>query len=485
MGVRTQIFEVSTLYGAATLAAALDAGQFGREEGTRRVLLVSNNATIPETAAALTDMTGWARITTRFDRVINWNDTIRPHHPSDWGPADRDAPIWERLLRRYWGLGDGPVELAVESVHAKPASALAKIFGDADVHVYADGLMSYGPTRDRISPETAIRVQRLLHLDLVPGLAPLLLAEHGVPAEVVPGEAFRAVLDEIGAEHVVPGAPDGEAADGEAADGEKTGTADDADGTADGPEAAAPGRVAVLLGQYLAAIDILTPAEEEQLHERMLRGAAAAGFRDVVFKPHPTAPVQYSRALEKAAAEAGVRLTVLDTPMLAETVFEHYRPGLVVGCFSTALMTASAYYGVPIARVGTDLLMQRITPYQNSNRIPLTIVDALVPDLEAQRAGEVVTERADAAARVAPLVRTVGYCMQAKTNPGLRGEAEAWLDAHLDETTWRYFKRARLTALALPGGFASQITRQLPGGGTAMRFARKVRKATLRNNAKR
>ncbi|ONK12957.1 polysialyltransferase family glycosyltransferase [Streptomyces sp. MP131-18] len=480
MGVRTQIFEVSTLYGAATLAAALDAGQFGARDEARRVLLVSNNAAVPETAAALTEMTGWDRIATRFDRVIDWNETIRPHHPSDWGPADRDAPVWERLLRRYWSLGDGPVELAVESVHAKPAAALAVIFADADIHVYADGLMSYGPTRDRLAQDTAVRIQRLLHLDLVPGLAPLLLAEHRVPSEVVPGDAFRAVLDEISAEHTPA---DAVRAAGEK-DAERNGAERndaDAERNDEPAEQQAQAPVAVLLGQYLAALDILTTEEEEALHERMLRGAAAAGFRNAVFKPHPTAPVQYSRALEKAAADAGVRLTVLDTPMLAETVFHHYRPGLVVGCFSTAMLTASAYYEVPIARVGTGLLMERITPYQNSNRIPLTIVDALVPDLETRRAGEAVTALPDAAERVAPLVRTVGYCMQAKTNPGLRGEAEEWLEQHLDETTWRYFKRARLTALALPGGFASHLTRQLPGGGTAMRIARKVRKATLRN----
>ncbi|MGK5533292.1 polysialyltransferase family glycosyltransferase [Streptomyces sp. URMC 129] len=451
----TQIFEASTLYGAATLAAALDAGQFGPRGAARRVLLVSNNATIPETAAELSEMAGWRGIAARFDTVIDWNETISPHHPSDWGPADRDAPVWERMLRRFWGLGDGRVELIVESVHAKPAAALATIFADADVHVYADGLMSYGPTRDRLPADTAIRVQRLLHLDLVPGLRPLLLAEHDVPSEVVPDDAFRAVLDEISAES--------------------------RDGAGAGDDEEVPAQVAVILGQYLAALEILTPREEEALHERMLRGAAAAGFRAVVFKPHPTAPAHYSKVLEKAAADLGVRLTVLDTPMLAETVFERYRPGLVVGCFSTAMFTASAYYGVPIARVGTGPLLERITPYQNSNRVPLTIVDALVPDLERAKAGEVVTARADAARSVGPLVRTVGYCMQGKLNPGLRPEAEAWLDAHLNEETWRYFKRARLTALALPGGFASGLARQLPGSGTALRIARRVRKATLRD----
>ena len=453
---RTQIFEVSTLYGAATLAAALDAGLFGPDEAAEeRILLVSNNAAIPETSVLLSEMTGWGRIVTRFDRVINWNETIEPHHPGSWTPREHDVPIWERLLRTAWELPDGPMDLVVESVHAKHSIALAAIFADADVHVYADGLMSYGPTRDRLNWNTACRIQRLIHLDLVPGLAPMLLTDYGVPAETVPNDAFRAVLDEISAAESDPsvlGALEG-------AEHEST---------------------AVVLGQYLAALNILEPAEEEELHARMLRGAAAAGCHSVVFKPHPTAPARYSKALEKAAAEVGVRLTVLDSPMLAETVFHRLRPALVVGCFSTALLTASAYYGIPIARLGTGTVLGRLTPFQNSNRIPLTIVDALVPDIEERGAGLVVTARAGVGAELGPLVRAVGYCMQFKRYPELRAEAQEWLAANQGRAASRYVVRARLTTLALPGGIGASITGQLPGGRTALRFARKVRRSMRR-----
>ncbi|MBM7093836.1 hypothetical protein JTP67_36120, partial [Streptomyces sp. S12] len=58
-------------------------------------------------------------------------------------------------------------------------------------------LMSYGPTRNRLDPLVGTRVERLLHLDLVPGLRPLLLTEFDVPAEVVPTRAFTEVLDEL------------------------------------------------------------------------------------------------------------------------------------------------------------------------------------------------------------------------------------------------------------------------------------------------
>ncbi|MDK1475977.1 polysialyltransferase family glycosyltransferase [Streptomyces sp. 549] len=442
-GVRTraQIFEVSTLYGAATLAASLDAGQFGPAADAHRVLLVSGNSGTPETAARLQDMSGWARVASRFDAVVDWNHTIRPHHPSGWTPAAADSPLWQRMFRAAWGLGSGPIDLVVESVHVSPARALCTIFADASVHVYADGLMSYGPTREKLPQAVACRIQRLLHLDLVPGLRPLLLSEYEVPGELVPTAAFRAVLEELarGEELVVEPRP-----------------------------------TAVLLGQYLAALNILTVDEEEALHARMLRGAAAAGHRAVLFKPHPTAPARYSKVLDKAAADLGVTLTVLDRPMLAETVFERLRPTLVVGCFSTAMLTAAACYGIPIARVGTEEVMARLTPYQNSNRVPLTVVDALVPPVES--GGQVVTEQPDAVARVAPLVRAVGYCMQSARHPELRAEAEQWLTAHLDEQTQRYFRRRRLTALQLPGGFTPGVVRRLPGSTAALRAARRVKR---------
>ena len=96
--------------------------------------------------------------------------------------------------------------------------------------MYADGLMSYGPTRNKIDPLVGTRVRRLLHLDLVPGLKPTLLTEFGVPAEVVPTDAFLKTLDSLtGAAGELPVVPDNSA---------------------------------LLLGQYLSALNILTPDEE-------------------------------------------------------------------------------------------------------------------------------------------------------------------------------------------------------------------------------
>ncbi|MBH5336539.1 hypothetical protein IHE55_17870 [Streptomyces pactum] len=446
---RTQIFFASTLYGVATIAAALDAEMFPAAD--RRLLLVSNNAAVPETAPSLDEMAGFEQLRDRFDRVLSWNETIRPFHPGGWSPRGNDVPMWERYLRLLWGLGDDRVELVLESIQVDPALALARLFPDSPLEVYADGLMSYGPTRNKLDPLIGTRIRRLLHLDLVPGLKPLLLTEFGVEPEIVPTDTFTKVLSDLS--HAVP-------------DRELEALSTSAE------------RPALLLGQYLSALNILTPEEEEELHVRMVRGAYALGHRNIVFKPHPTAPARWSRMLEKEAGELGAALTVVDTPVLAEVLYQRMRPALVVGCFSTALLTATTFYGLPAARLGTEVLLERLTPYQNSNRIPVTVVDALLPDLEDRAAVAAWTPASTAHAvrdkDLTGLVTAVGFAMQAQLYPQLRPAAERYLALSLDDHTWRYFKRRRLTALALPGAMPSQLG-FIPRNETVRRVAKRAR----------
>ncbi|MFC7307321.1 alpha-2,8-polysialyltransferase family protein [Streptomyces monticola] len=433
----TQIFFASTLYGAATLAAALDSDCFGPAD--RRLLLVGNNAANPETTPALDTMPGFERLRERFDGVLSWNEAISPFHPGGWSPRSDDIPLWERYLRLLWDLGDDSVRLAVESIQVNPALALAQIFTGAPVDVYADGLMSYGPTRSKIDPLVGTRIDRLLHLDLVPGLTPLLLTEFGVAPEIVPTDAFTKVLAELSDAHPQLAVPDG--------------------------------RPALLLGQYMSALDILTAEEEERLHIRMLKGALELGHTRVVFKPHPTAPARWSRLLEQEAEKLGAELTVLDEPVLAEVLYQRMQPALVVGCFSTALLTASALYGLPVARTGTDLLLERLTPYQNSNRVPVTIVDATVPDLQDKAAVEAQHQETP---ELGSLIKAVGFAMQPQIYPELRPAAESYLSRRLTAHTWRYFKRRRLTSLALPGAIPSQLG-FIPRNATVRRVARRAR----------
>ncbi|WP_186776861.1 polysialyltransferase family glycosyltransferase [Streptomyces salinarius] len=442
----TQIFLASTLYGTATLAAALDAGCFAPAD--RRILLVSNNAATPETTPALDEMPGFERLRPRFDDVLSWNETIFPFHPGGWQPRVEDAPLWERHLRLLWDLGEDDVSLAVESIQVHPALGVAQIFTDAPLTVYADGLMSYGPTRNKLDPLVGTRVERLLHLDLVPGLAPLLLTEFDVPAQLVPTPAFTKVLAELA----------------------------DTDAGLPGDEGAA-----LLLGQYLSALGILSAEEEEDLHVQMLTGAVGLGHNRVVFKPHPTAPARFTRTLEQEAEKLGVELTVLDTPVLAEVVYGRTRPALVVGCFSTALLTAAELYGLPVARVGTETLLDRLTPYENSNRVPVTIVDALLPE-PADRDAVAEGRRGLDTDALAALVRAVGFAMQPKILPELRPAAEEYLRGSLNARTLRYFKRRRLTSLGLPGGVPERLA-FLPRNAAARRVVRRAR--AIRRSIKR
>ncbi len=435
----TRIYCASTLYGVATLAAAIDADCFSRAD--RSILLVLNTAATPETTPSLDEMRGFERLRHRFDDVLSWNETIFPFHPGGWSPRLDDVPLWERYLRLAWQLGDDDVELALESIQVNPSLAIAQIFTGAPIDVYADGLMSYGPTRNKLDPLVGTRVRRLLHLDLVPGLTPLLLTEFGVSPQIVPSDVFVKVLGEL-ADAFVTTLPQ-------------------------------PHRPVLVLGQYLSALEILTGAEEEDLHVRMVRGAVDLGHRQIVFKPHPMAPAGWSRLLEAEAEKLGAELTVLDTPVLAEVLYQKMQPALVVGCFSTALFTASTLYGLPVARLGTDLLLERLTPYQNSNRVPVTIVDTLLPELtdrpmvEAQLIDPVDKE-------LTGLVTAVGFAMQPKIYPELRERAAHYLSRRLNAHTWRYFKRRRLTSLALPGGIPAQLA-FIPRNARLRRVVRQAR----------
>ncbi|NRQ34656.1 hypothetical protein HII36_22865 [Nonomuraea sp. NN258] len=392
-----KVFYASTLFGAMSLAAAIDEGRFG--DG-RRVLIVSNNAAIPEVSVPLDGTPGFAALRSRFEAVHSWNELIAPLHPSDWRARVIEVPMLERLVRARWGL-DGVEELVLESIAVAPARTVAGLVRDCPITVYSDGLMSYGPTRDPLPAEIFRRIGRLLHLDLVPGLTPLLLSEYGVPPEILPDAAFLSIVDQVAA--TAPTMPAGRA---------------------------------MILGQYLSALEIVTPEEEAGLHESMLAALAARGYTEVVFKPHPAAGRRHAQLLRPAAERLGVRLSVAGESVPAEVCFAALRPELVVGCFSTGLVTAARYFGLQVASFGAGLVLERLTPYENSNRIPATIVDAMLPRMSAEGAID-----RPPAVDLPALVRAVGYCMQAEAYPELRPSGITFDP--------RYFRRKRLETLGL------------------------------------
>ncbi|WP_267245146.1 polysialyltransferase family glycosyltransferase [Streptomyces sp. PR69] len=416
-----QIFSAAGPEAAAVLTASLRSGLFGPRSEHRRVLVVSDVSPAPELSTPLDRLPGSGVLTEQFDEVRSWNETIHPHHPAGWSPRHQDIPLWEKSLRLAWRLGGERVEVVCDSVSADPSRAIAAIFADSPVHVYAGGLTAYGPTPSRVRLPLSSRIRRLLHVDLAPGVRPLLLSECGVEPVAVPESAIRAVLSELGA--------------------------------AAGADAG--GSTALLLGPAPSVSEGLGHDEAQALRLRMVRAAAALGHRAIAVQPGPGDPADAVSALASAAAGLEVTLTALPASVPAEAFYERARPALVVGCSPTALLTAAALYGIPAARVGTELLLERIAPYQHPDRAPLTIADVLLPDAETdgRRAGQPV-DLADASAEqsLEALLRAVAYCMQSESYPHLRPEAESLLAVLPPDRLTRYFKRHRLTGLGLPGG---------------------------------
>ncbi|WP_097991958.1 polysialyltransferase family glycosyltransferase [Streptomyces sp. f51] len=436
----TRIFHASSPGAVVLLAAAIDAGCF--TEPDRRILLLSRTGPAPETVADVSTSAGFERLRTRFDAVLSWNDAIAPFHPDGWHPRADDAPLWERHFRRAWGLGEEELELVVDSPHAGPARALTQVFAGTPVDVYAEGPGAYGPTGEKIPPLTGTRVRRLLHPDLVAGVRPLLLGEYGVEPRTVPAEAITKVVAEL--------------ADGEAAL----------------PAVEEP---ALLLGQDLAGAGLITAADEAGLRLEMVRGAAALGHTRLVYAPDPYAPWENPAALRAEADRLGVELTVLESPLPvpADALMQRLRPALVVGCTSAALFGAARFHGLPVAAVGTGLLLERLAPYENPERTAAMLADAVLPGLGDAEASSGVAS----AAELDGLLAAVAFAMRPKVRPDLRPAAERYLATHLDGRAWRYFKRRRLASLALPGVVPARLAflRSNPALRRVVRRARALR----------
>ncbi len=132
----------------------------------------------------------------------------------------------------------------MDSVQVNPALALAVIFDEADLYVHSDGLMTYSPTRKALPLHLSQRLTGLVCVDLVPGLVPQLLAEERIAHLVVPRDPVRQLIKEICAATDAVSAPDHRP-------------------------------TALILGQYLGSLQLLTWQQEIDLHHQMITEAAA------------------------------------------------------------------------------------------------------------------------------------------------------------------------------------------------------------------
>ncbi|WP_375406676.1 polysialyltransferase family glycosyltransferase, partial [uncultured Amnibacterium sp.] len=380
MSGTTGVFEVSAAYQLMVLVAAIDAGAFPAAD--RRILLVSVNSAEPETAGRFERDPSLASLLARFDDVRSYNDLIAPLHPKGFRPRSDELPLWERAFRRELGIpDDDQVDLALESIQTPPARSILAVFASASATVYAEGLMSYGPTRDALPNRMWSRIDRVLHLELVPGLEPMLLTEYGIPSEPIDAGAFRAVVAEIGVTRTRAGRK---------------------------PHA-------LLLGQYLAPLRLLSARAESELYAELVETAARAGHDLVVYKPHPGAPAAYSEALAARAAAVGIRFEVEVDPVPAEVLYETDPPALVLGCFSTGLITATRFWGIPAVCAGTRTVLRSLPLFEDSNRVPLVLVDLLVPNVGA--------DTSPAPPATEDVLLAVGYAMQWRAHAAKRARA--------------------------------------------------------------
>ena len=433
-----QLIQVSSYFQLVSLAAMADAGLL--PDADRRILVLANGSQNPEITTPLDLVPGFGALAGRFDDVVDFAALLWPRRPGQFNPRTEELPLFESLLRTAWGLGGGQVSLVLESIQVNPAQALSRIFFDAPVTVHSDGLMSYGPTRSKLPAHLLQRLTGTIHIDLVPGLEPMLLMEAGIRRRVLPLGALAEVFEEL-SRH--PAAQ-----------------------TLDARPAAA-----LILGQYLGSLGILDAARELELHHRMLLAAREAGAHTVVFKPHPSSGPTAALQLRTRAESLGLGFTVLESDLLAETVIARLNPLAVISCFSTALFTAKYMLGAPVIAVGTSELLQELAPYQNSNRIPVSITDALlvaglVAPAEATAAGELD--------ELTPLLRAVSYCMQERNLPELRAEAAEFLTGNYARYR-SHFKRKRLAALGLPPRHVHP-----PGSRLAPAWARTARRRAMR-----
>ncbi|REJ06216.1 hypothetical protein DY023_07010 [Microbacterium bovistercoris] len=413
-----QLFALHSGYGLMTAVAAIDAGLMGDAE---RILVPMNTAKVPETAIDLAGTPRYRTLLSRFDRVEPLNPLIDPWHPTSWRPHEQDLPMHERLFRRAWGLGDDDIELYVQSPQVAPALTLMSLFRDARLGVIGDGLMTYSPIRSRLPRQVTERVARVVHPDVVPGVEPLVFTESGAARMPVPVASFGAALQEVGS------APD-RALDVLAADGRRT---------------------ALVLGQYLSALRLVSASEETAMQVAMVDRAASAGAERIVFKPHPSAAPGLRDALASRAAGRRVAFAVYDGDQPAEYVAQRLETTDVVAGFSTALPTLRALSGVRTHAVGTGTVLTRLAPYENSNRMPATIVDALERDSFT------------APGALQRLVDAVGYAMQPEIMAHLRPRAVAWAASVPASVRERYVPAERLRALDLPGAPAATTTQRM------------------------
>ncbi|SEP58827.1 hypothetical protein [Microlunatus flavus] len=329
------------------------------------------------------------------------------------GLAERVVAL-DDLVATSGRLEEGPVELVVGTASVEAGRALARRLVELSVTLVAVGADAYGPTPDGVRGRFARLTHRVLHLDLVPGVTPLLLAERRVPAVAV------ALPDHRAAASALP----------------------------------APGPVSnpttLVIGRTSAWADALDAERRTALLVAMVQRCAEAGHSRIVLLAEPGLRPRARRELEKAAKQVRADLTVVDDLGPVEAWLETGAVRLVVGSAAPELLVARDVYGLRVAQLDSDVVLKRLAPFSHPGRTAAALVEATVPDLRSwTRAPE---GEPPAAVDLGATMTAVAYAMA----PGLLAERRADVIAHLartpDDVRRRFVRRRRLGELRLPGG---------------------------------
>jgi hypothetical protein len=162
-------------------------------------------------------------------------------------------------------------------------------------------------------------------------------------------------------------------------------------------------------------------------------------------------------AVRERADAHGITFEEYRGTLAAELLAEHLDASAVVAGFSTALPTVRTFFGREIGAAGTRRMLAALEPFENSNRVPMTLVDALTREESPYAEPH----------RLQLLIDAVGYAMQPHNARHLRPRAEELLVGLDAAERDRYFSPARLTELRLPGApHENRLRRALrPAGG--------------------
>ena len=318
---------------------------------------------------------------------------VGPGSASDALPvlADRLALAGESvtLTELLAAPGTTGVELVVGTASLEVGCALARQLVVVPVTLVTAGADAYGPTPEAVRGRLARLTTRVLHLDLLEGVAPLVLSERQVPAEAVPLDDLRCVVSAL-----------------------------------PGPEGVAD-LTTLLLGRTDAWGGVLDPDAQAELVASMVVRCAEAGHSRIVLLLDPGTKPRVRRRVEKAAAQARADLTVVDDGAPAERWFAHPSVGLVVGCATDDLLVAAAGFGRRVAQLDSEVVLKHLEPFSDPRRTAAALVCATVPDLRTWTSspeGEGPPE-----VDLQALTTTVGYAMRPDLLARRRPEAIAFL----------------------------------------------------------